>query len=97
MTAADTSDIWTRGAQWLPILAFHAGLCRQDLEAGFAVLQAGNPLYDAVPVDVLAAFFIFVDLVCEVGDVSADDLEALLRQWGDSLQDPINQGKGEPS
>lgn len=85
MTNAEGADVFVRGAQWVPIILFHLGLYMQDPEAGWAVLEPGNPLFDITPVDVLAGLFIALDAVAQVGDVTADDVETLMKHFGKSF------------
>lgn len=95
MTDTPTDDIFARGAQWVPILLFHLGLYLQDPEAGWSVLEPGNPLFDIVPIDVLAAVFIVFDSLAVMGEVTADDLEGLMKEFGSALAGPagpIDQG-----
>jgi hypothetical protein len=85
MTATNTDDIFARGAQWVPILLFHLGLYLQDPEAGWSVLEPGNPLFDLVPIDVLAAILIVFDSLAVMGEVTPDDLENLMKEFGSAL------------
>ena len=82
MTAADGGDVFVRGAQWVPIILFHLGLYVQDPEAGWAVLEPGNPLFDQVPIDILAGLFITLDAVAQIGEVTPDDVEDLMKHFG---------------
>lgn len=95
MTDNRTEDIFARGAQWVPILAFHLGLYLQDPEVGWSVLEPGNPLFDAMPIDQIAAVFILFDSLCAIGDISTDDMETLMKEFGSSLTQSDDPGEGE--
>lgn len=85
MSAEPEVDVWGRAAQWVPIILFHAGLYRQDNETGWAILEPGNPLFDAMPIDQLAALLMVIDALCDYGDVTADDIESLMKTWGEQI------------
>lgn len=91
MTATNTDDIFARGAQWVPILLFHLGLYLQDPEAGWSVLEPGNPLFDIVPIDVLAAVLIVFDSLAVMGEITPDDIEGLMKEFGGALTAPADQ------
>jgi len=91
MTTTDQQDIFARGAQWVPILLFHLGLYLQDPEAGWSVLEPGNPLFDIVPIDVLAAVLIVFDSLAVMGEVTPDDIEGLMKEFGGALTAPPDQ------
>lgn len=95
MPPAALDDMFVRGAQWAPILLFHIGLYLQDPEAGWSVLAPGNPLFDTVPIDVLAGVFIVFDSLCSMGEITPDDVEGLMKELGSALVNPDNEtGKG---
>lgn len=91
MTVAGSDDIFARGAQWVPILLFHLGLYLQDPETGWSVLEPGNPLFDIVPIDVLAAVLIVFDSLAVMGEITPDDLEGLMKEFGSALAGTADQ------
>lgn len=85
MTVAEPTDLETRVGLWVPTLLFLLGIYGEDQGAALGLLEPGNPVFDACPVDLTLAWLAVVDMIASVGDVSPDDLRELLRQVGDLM------------
>lgn len=97
MTTTEPTDLETRVGQWVPTLLFMLGIYGEDQGAALALLEPGNPVFDAAPVDLTLAWLAVVDMIASVGDVSPDDLGVLLRQVGDLMtQPPTTEGTQQP-
>jgi len=94
MTATDDTDLETRVGQWVPTLLFMLGIYAEDQGAALALLESGNPLFDACPVDLTLAWLAVVDMIGSVGDVGPDQLRDLLRIVGTAVtqQPPTTEG-----
>lgn len=94
MNAAPAEDLETRVGQWVPTLLFMLGIYAEDQGAALGLLEPGNPLFDAAPVDLTLAWLAVVDMIGSIGDVSPDDLKALLVRVGDLMTQPPPTNEG---
>ncbi|SRR6266704_1356185 len=96
MSNAADVDLSTRIGEWLPTLLFLLTMYAEDPEAVYDLLVPGMPLFDAMPVDLIAAWLAVVDMVCSVGDVGPDQLKALMVNVGAALvSDPPTPNESE--
>lgn len=96
MTAGPDVDLSTRIGEWVPTLLFLLTLYAVDQEAVYDLLVPGMPLFDAMPIDLIAAWLAVTDMVCSMGDVGPDQLQVLMVNVGAALtQGPPTHNESE--